>query len=162
MKEFEEKRIIVTGPTCSGKNTWINDHRSTSNCRFGVPITSRPRRGGEVDGKDYKFVTEQSFLRLIRENELKDYTIFAGEYHGIEVSEWLSCEILQMEAGGINRLDADDREDSYVIYLDVPIHERIRRMKTRGWEDKKVVSRLISDSLSFTDFTNYNQLVKYY
>ena len=50
---------------------------------FVVTATSRGKRPGEVDGKDYYFVTKEDFLTMIEREELLEYAIVYGEYKGI-------------------------------------------------------------------------------
>jgi Guanylate kinase len=50
---------------------------------FVVTATSRAKRPGEVEGKDYYFVTKEQFLDMIERNELLEYALVYGEYKGI-------------------------------------------------------------------------------
>lgn len=50
---------------------------------FVVTATSRAKRPGEVEGKDYYFVTKEEFLGMIERNELLEYALVYGEYKGI-------------------------------------------------------------------------------
>jgi guanylate kinase len=50
---------------------------------FVVTATSREKRPGEVDGKDYYFVTKEEFLTMMEREELLEYALVYGEYKGI-------------------------------------------------------------------------------
>ncbi|XP_020672072.1 guanylate kinase 2, chloroplastic/mitochondrial isoform X2 [Dendrobium catenatum] len=50
---------------------------------FVVTATSRARRPGEINGKDYYFVSKEEFLSMIEKNELLEYALVYGEYKGI-------------------------------------------------------------------------------
>jgi len=50
---------------------------------FVVTATSRAKRPGEVDGKDYHFVSKENFLSMIERNELLEYALVYGEYKGV-------------------------------------------------------------------------------
>ena len=50
---------------------------------FVVTAASRAKRPGEVEGKDYYFVTKEEFLSMIERNELLEYALVYGEYKGI-------------------------------------------------------------------------------
>lgn len=50
---------------------------------FVVTATSRAMRPGEVDGKDYYFVSKEEFLTMIEREELLEYALVYGEYKGI-------------------------------------------------------------------------------
>ena len=45
-------------------------------------MTTRPKRAGEIDGKDYFFLTKSQFEEKIREHALLEYATFAGNYYG--------------------------------------------------------------------------------
>lgn len=49
---------------------------------FSVSATTRPRRNGEVDGRDYHFLSRQQFERYIQEGELVEYEEIFGNYYG--------------------------------------------------------------------------------
>ncbi|URE11468.1 guanylate kinase [Musa troglodytarum] len=50
---------------------------------FVVTATSRPQRPGEVDGKDYLFVTKEEFLSMIERDEFLEHALVYGDYKGI-------------------------------------------------------------------------------
>ncbi len=52
---------------------------------FSVTCTTRPRRPGEVHGRDYYFVTEPQFLRLKRDGKLLEWAKVHGNYYGTPV-----------------------------------------------------------------------------
>ena len=52
---------------------------------FSVTCTTRPRRPGEVDGKDYYFVTPERFQRLRKEGALLEWARVHGNYYGTPV-----------------------------------------------------------------------------
>jgi guanylate kinase len=58
---------------------------------FVVTATSRGKRPGEVDGKDYHFITKEEFLTMIERDELLEYALVYGEYKGIPKQQvWCS------------------------------------------------------------------------
>lgn len=50
---------------------------------FVVTATSRAKRPGEVDGKDYYFVSKEEFLSMVDKHELLEYALVYGDYKGI-------------------------------------------------------------------------------
>ena len=55
---------ILTGKTCSGKDTIMNELRKRGVRRI-VTYTTRPMRYGEADGKTYHFVTDEKFKEMM-------------------------------------------------------------------------------------------------
>ncbi|XP_072984959.1 guanylate kinase 2, chloroplastic/mitochondrial [Typha latifolia] len=76
--------IVISGPSGVGKDAVIKRLREVrEGIHFVVTATSRAKRPGEVDGKDYYFVTKEKFLSMIERNELLEYALVYGEYKGI-------------------------------------------------------------------------------
>ncbi|KAK1294485.1 hypothetical protein QJS10_CPA16g01242 [Acorus calamus] len=76
--------IVISGPSGVGKDAVIKRLRDVrKGLHFVVTATSRAKRPGEVDGKDYYFVTKEEFLSMIERNELLEYALVYGEYKGI-------------------------------------------------------------------------------
>ncbi|KAJ4969648.1 hypothetical protein NE237_002747 [Protea cynaroides] len=76
--------IVISGPSGVGKDAVIKGLQEVrKGIHFVVTATSRPKRAGEVDGKDYYFVTKEDFLSMIERNELLEYALVYGDYKGI-------------------------------------------------------------------------------
>jgi guanylate kinase len=75
--------LMVVGPSQVGKNTAIKELVERYNYRFVITCTTRPPRPGEVDGRDYDFLTSETFQRLICAHEFLDWDYFMGNYGGI-------------------------------------------------------------------------------
>jgi guanylate kinase len=76
--------IILSGTAGSGKDSVVRRM-----IERGVPfecvanLTSRPPRPGEIDGRDYRFVSENAFKEMIRNDELLEHAVVYGQYKGI-------------------------------------------------------------------------------
>ncbi|KAJ6912043.1 hypothetical protein NC652_022352 [Populus alba x Populus x berolinensis] len=77
--------IVISGPSGVGKDAVIKKLRQVRESLhlFVVTATSRPMREGEVDGKDYYFVSKEEFLSMVERNELLEYALVYGDYKGI-------------------------------------------------------------------------------
>ncbi len=85
---FERKTtpllIILSGTAGSGKDSVVRRM-----IERGVPfefvanLTSRPPRPGEIDGRDYRFVSENAFKEMIRNDELLEHAVVYSQYKGI-------------------------------------------------------------------------------
>ncbi|VDN39937.1 unnamed protein product [Dibothriocephalus latus] len=76
--------VVLSGPSGAGKSTLLK--KLTENyptCfAFSVSCTSRKPREGEVDGKDYQFVSVEDMKRGISEGKFLEYATFAGNMYG--------------------------------------------------------------------------------
>src|ERR1700690_121562 len=76
--------IVISGPSGAGKDTVVQrmEERGLP-FHFVVTATTRPKRSNETHGRDYWFVSEDEFARMIEQNELIEYAIVYGDYKGI-------------------------------------------------------------------------------
>ena len=84
------KLIIISAPSGSGKSTIIGRIMQDKSLRlaFSVSATTRPRRGQEVHGEDYYYLTPDEFRRMIDNDELVEYQeVYEGRFYGTPKSE---------------------------------------------------------------------------
>jgi guanylate kinase len=80
--------FIVSGPSGSGKTTLTRRVIGmVDNLRFSVSCTTRPPRPGEVDGVDYRFVSEDEFDEMIRGGKLAEWAVVHGNRYGTPIEE---------------------------------------------------------------------------
>ena len=76
--------IVISGPSGAGKDTVMQRMKERGlPFHFVVTATTRPQRTNEVDGRDYFFVSEEEFARMIDEDDLIEHAIVYGDYKGI-------------------------------------------------------------------------------
>ena len=76
--------IVISGPSGVGKDVTIHElQKQGYPFHFVVTATSRPKREGEVDGRDYLFVSEEEFERMIEQGEFLEHALVYGQYKGI-------------------------------------------------------------------------------
>ena len=80
---------IVSGPSGSGKTTLCRAACQAENAHYSISATTRPMRPGEVDGRDYHFLTEEVFLRQVEEGAFLEHATVFGRHYGTLKSEVL-------------------------------------------------------------------------
>lgn len=86
---YNQKRhpllIVISGPSGVGKDTIARRliERRPDSFYFVVTATTRKPRPGEVDGKDYFFVSTDEFARMIDDDELLEYALVYNDYKGV-------------------------------------------------------------------------------
>ncbi|MEM6826039.1 MAG: guanylate kinase [Pseudomonadota bacterium] len=75
--------IILSSPSGAGKSTLAQRLRAWDpSIRFSVSATTRPARAGETDGRDYHFVTEPAFRKMVSEGALLEHAHVFGNFYG--------------------------------------------------------------------------------
>jgi guanylate kinase len=76
--------IVISGPSGVGKDSVVHGLKERGfPVHFVVTATTRPRREGEVEGKDYFFVSKDEFARMIEAQEFIEYAFVYNDYKGI-------------------------------------------------------------------------------
>jgi len=77
--------IVFTAPSGAGKTTVVKHllNKYTEKLGFSISATTRDRREGEIDGKDYYFLSVEEFRVLIDEDKLIEWEeVYPGKYYG--------------------------------------------------------------------------------
>ncbi|MBA4421912.1 MAG: guanylate kinase, partial [Syntrophus sp. (in: bacteria)] len=88
MNEIPAKRsrgllMIMSAPSGAGKTSISREIlRMFPDVRFSVSFTTRPPRTGEVDGKDYHFISEEAFRERIARGEFVEWVENYGQLYG--------------------------------------------------------------------------------
>jgi len=151
------KRIILVGKGASGKD-YLRQMIQSRGFKYSVSHTTRPPRVGETDGKDYFFVDLDWANQMVVENSFIEHTIFNGWIYGTTREEFSRSELFILTPSGISQLSEGDREDSFIIYIDVDEDTRRKRMSVRGDADS-AERRLEADEKDFRYFSDFDCII---
>lgn len=158
---YKHKIIILTGQSGCGKST-IAEKLSHNNFIPVVTNTTRPPREGEVDGKDYNFITDFDFYALIAQNKMIEWrkynTEFGVWYYGsssqnIDLTKHDYVVILTLD-GAQAFIEYFGRENCIVFYIDCPKSIREKRAKSRdpkGFNQEEWDRRAKADKADFAN-----------
>ena len=129
-----------------------------------VPYTTRPMRPGEVDGREYHFISEESFMRKVEAEEFIEYQAYNTNqgvwYYGTPKDEFIEATdktIVILSARSLKVLsDAGVFDDSDLIFYIESPEEIIRQcINMRGGDLVEAERRFNSDNADFDGIEKY-------
>ena len=80
--------IIISGPSGCGKSTLIHGLLAEfPELHFSVSHTTRPMRNNEVSGKDYHFISERQFQKMLGSDQFVEWAEVHGHHYGTSLKE---------------------------------------------------------------------------
>ena len=145
--------IIFAAPSGSGKSSLISKiiEQSDNKVQLSVSATTRPARKGEINGKDYFFISNEEFINLQEENAFIESAEVHGYMYGTlksyvneKVNEGVQV-ILDIDVQGFNQI-RNSLQNYVSIFIIPPSFEELKeRLFTRGLDSKEVIeNRLIN------------------
>lgn len=139
--------VVLTGPSAVGKGTVMAIvRREHPEVWLSVSATTRKPRPGEQHGRQYYFVSDAEFDRLIADGELLEWAYYAGHRYGTPKAPVLArlaaggSALLELELAGA-RLVRAAMPDAFHVFLAPPSTEELhRRLVGRGTEDPEAVA----------------------
>src|SRR5260370_29742947 len=74
--------FVLSAPSGAGKTTLVDALRKTSEFIYSVSCTTRPARAGEVEGEDYRFLSEEEFSARAKAGEFLEHATVHGHHYG--------------------------------------------------------------------------------
>ena len=143
--------FVFSGPSGVGKGTLKAKlfEEFADQITYSVSATTRGPREGEVDGKDYFFISRQEFERRVKNNEFLEHAEFAGNCYGTPrayVEKLLDSGmnvVLEIDVQGALQVMKSMPECVSVFILPPSFEELEHRLRGRGTEtEEKVRERL--------------------
>lgn len=143
--------FILSAPAGTGKTTLVRMLAQEFPCIYeSVSCTTRPPRQGEVDGKDYYFLSSQEFEEKKQSGDFLEYAEVFGYHYGTSHSLVIKQQamgnhvFLVIDTQGALQLKKKQFSAVY-IFLSPPSHEELKeRLVKRKTEDMKVIEKRLS------------------
>ena len=145
--------IIISSPSGGGKGTLIKEILSSvPDIGYSVSLTTRPQRPGEVNGKDYNFVSREEFEAFRSEGGFLEYAEVHDNYYGTSaaLTEKMTSEgkdvILEIDVQGA-ALVLTKLPDAVSIFIMPPSFEALtHRLTARATETPEQLSLRLRNS----------------
>jgi len=114
--------------------------------KFSVSHTTRKKRKGEVEGKDYYFVSQEEFKGVIKENGLAEWAVVHSHYYGtskreIEKKGAKGDLLLDIDIQGAQQIKEKYKKAVFIFIMPPHFRDLKRRLKTRGQESSASVQK---------------------
>ena len=157
------KSVIFSAPSGAGKTTIVKHLiEQFPQLKFSVSATSRPKRYGETDGRDYHFLSSDEFREKIRNEEFIEWEeVYENMYYGTLKSEvqriWDDgCAVIfdvDVE-GGLNLKDHFGK-GALAVFVQPPSLEVLsERLEARGTESAEKLKERIDKAFFELDYAN--------
>ena len=159
--------VILSSPSGVGKTTLTKKiQQKYQSFKISVSHTTRPPRSNEVDGIDYHFVTNDVFVKLIKENKFYEYAKIFGNYYGTlkqEVDRVFRANdiIFDIDWQGTKQLSKFDNLNLIKIYLITENKEELKKrlIKRNQNTDTEVEKRFKSFDEDIKHWSDYDYVI---
>lgn len=158
--------IVVSGPAGSGKGTVNAKLLQSPEYAFSVSATTRAPRPGEVNGKNYWYISREEFEERIARGEMLEHTEYCGNYYGTpkkEAEEVLATGknlILEIDVKGAMNVKRLYPEAVLIMLLPPSFAVQEARLRGRKTEtEEKIRARLDKTREELEQLGKYDYLV---
>ncbi len=152
--------LIVSGPSGSGKSTLAKQMLERfDGIEFSVSCTTRPMRDGEIQGKDYHFISQEQFSGHVANGDFVEFATVHGNSYGTLKSEVISRVengidvLLDIDVQGALQIKRLAEENPFfgrcleTVFVTPPGHAELeRRLRGRGTDSEEVIARRLANS----------------
>ncbi|MCS7175832.1 guanylate kinase [Pseudothermotoga sp.] len=144
---------VISGPSGVGKTSIIEGvMKKVRNVVFSVSCTTRPKRPNEVEGRDYFFVDERTFLDMVQKDEFLEWAVVHGHYYGTprkfveeQIQKGINV-ILDIDVQGATTVMKKIKDAVFVFIAPPSFDELKKRLLKRGTEKEEDMLKRLEDA----------------
>jgi guanylate kinase len=160
--------LVLSSPSGAGKTTLsrllLNADR---NVELSVSVTTRPKRRGEINGRDYHFIDRTRFEAMVRKRELLEWAQVFGHWYGtprrpVNTALKAGRDVLfDIDWQGTQQLSERARDDLVSVFILPPtVRELERRLKRRAQDSRDVIgSRMDKAAGEMSHWPEYDYVI---
>jgi guanylate kinase len=160
--------LVLSSPSGAGKTTLSRKLlEQDRNVELSVSVTTRPKRSGEIEGRDYHFITQDQFDAMVRNDELLEWATVFGNCYGTPRAPVLSAltagrdVLFDIDWQGTQQLREKAPKDLVSVFVLPPsARELERRLKTRASDSDEVIhGRMAKAADEMSHWAEYDYVV---
>ena len=160
--------VILSSPSGAGKTTLVNLLSKENNFEISISHTTRQPRSNETSGKDYFFVSDHEFKRLIKNEEFLEYAKVFNNYYGttrtpvIDKLNRGKNVLFDIDWQGADQIKNKNLDFKLITFFILPPSKEIlyERLSNRDMKDKLIVEqRMKQFERDVLHWINYNYVV---
>jgi guanylate kinase len=160
--------FVLSSPSGAGKTTLsrllLNSDRSVE---LSVSVTTRPKRRGEIDGRDYHFIDRVRFDAMVKKGELLEWAEVFGHRYGtprrpvVKALQTGRDVLFDIDWQGTQQLREKARDDLVSVFILPPtVRELGRRLRHRAQDSKAVIgSRMAKAAGEMSHWPEYDYVI---
>lgn len=150
--------LVVSGPSGSGKTTLCRRLAGAGEAKYSISCTTRLPRAGEIDGRDYHFLSRPEFVRRLEAGEFIEHAVVHGNLYGSLRSEVVGFlragtdVVMDIDVQGAAQVrgceDPDIRRAAVDVFVMPPSDQELyARLAGRGTDSHDTISLRMANSL---------------
>ena len=158
--------LVVSGPSGSGKTTLCRQLAESGEVHYSISCTTRAPRPGEVNGKDYHFLTLQDFQQRLDAGDFLEHAVVHENLYGSLRSEVVSFlqagtdVVMDIDVQGADQIRSCPDQEIQHAFVDLfvmpPSEEELyKRLSGRGTDSAEIISLRMTNALE--EMKNWNR-----
>ena len=158
------KAVIISAPSGAGKTTIVRNlmQHPELNLSFSISATTRPKRNGEIDGKDYYFLSKDEFLKKIDNQEFIEWQeVYKDQFYGTLKSEVKRLFdlgkniIFDVDVKGALNLKKYFGNNAITIFIKPPsLKELENRLRKRATDNEEQIKKRLARAQEELNYEN--------
>jgi guanylate kinase len=160
--------LVLSSPSGAGKTTLsLLLLKADDNIELSISVTTRPKRRGEIDGRDYHFIDRPRFDAMVKNRDLLEWAEVFGHCYGtprqpVETALRAGRDVLfDIDWQGTQQLREKARDDLVSVFILPPsVRELERRLKARAQDSRDTISsRMAKAAEEMSHWPEYDYVI---